>query len=172
MPPKGDVVTENEIQLSSAIADIQIITKHDELTTYENQPARRYNVLFYLFYNSTQILAKVSFVQFELELIVVERLNEHSSIESMKVNIIGGWKCELDPLIHQVTLLQSFDQQVEENCEPTMLLLGLRSFVNEVQYRQDVWRWMKEMWGSAVSFPVDMYSNSVLVCFDKTAATQ
>lgn len=53
MPPKGDVVTENEIQLSSAIADIQIITKHDELTTYENQPARRYNVLFYLFYNST-----------------------------------------------------------------------------------------------------------------------
>ena len=52
-----------------------------------------------------------------------------------------------------------------------MLLLGLRSFVNEVQYRQDVWRWMKEMWGSAVSFPVDMYSNSVLVCFDKTAAT-
>ena len=40
----------------------------------------------------------------------MERLNEHSSIESMKVNIIGGWKCELDPLIRQVSLLQSFDQ--------------------------------------------------------------
>ena len=53
MPPKGDVVTENEIQLSSAIADIQIITKSDELTTYENQPARRYNVLFHPFYNYT-----------------------------------------------------------------------------------------------------------------------
>ena len=47
MPPKGDVVTENEIQLSSTIGDIQILSKQDELTTYENQPARRYHVPLY-----------------------------------------------------------------------------------------------------------------------------
>lgn len=171
MPPKGDVVTENEIQLSSMIGDIQIISKQDELTTYENQPARSYHVCLFLLMNHKQILASVSFIQFELELIVVERLNEHPSIEVMKVDIIGGWKCELEPLIRQVSLFPSFDKQVEENREPTMLLLGLRSFANEVQYRQDVWKWMKETWGSAVSFPVDMYSNSVLVCFDKSAST-
>ena len=51
MPPKGDVVTENEIQLSSMIGDIQIISKQDELTTYENQPARSYHVCLFLLMN-------------------------------------------------------------------------------------------------------------------------
>lgn len=51
-----------------------------------------------------------------------------------------------------------------------MFLLGLRSFVNEMEYRRDVWKWMKARWGSCVSFPVESYSDSVLVCTDKDAS--
>ena len=51
-----------------------------------------------------------------------------------------------------------------------MFLLGLRSFVNEMEYRRDVWKWMKAKWGSYVSFPVESYSDSVLVCTDKDAS--
>ena len=51
-----------------------------------------------------------------------------------------------------------------------MFLLGLRSFVNEMAYRCDVWKWMKAKWGSCVSFPVESYSDSVLVCTDKDAS--
>lgn len=51
-----------------------------------------------------------------------------------------------------------------------MFLLGLRSFVNEMEYRRDVWKWMKAKWGSCVSFPVESYSDSVLVCTDKDAS--
>ena len=40
----------------------------------------------------------------------MERLNEHPSIEVMKVDIIGGWKCELEPLIRQVSMFPSFDK--------------------------------------------------------------
>ena len=54
-----------------------------------------------------------------------------------------------------------------ENKEPTMLLTGLRSFANEIQYRQNVWQWMKKEWSSYVIIPAGKYSNNVLVCTDK-----
>ena len=54
-----------------------------------------------------------------------------------------------------------------ENQEPTMFLTGLRSFANEIQYRQNVWQWMKKEWSSYVIIPAGKYSNNVLVCTDK-----
>ena len=44
-----------------------------------------------------------------------------------------------------------------ENKEPTMLLTGLRSFANEIQYRQSVWQWMKKEWSSYVIIPAGKY---------------
>ena len=52
-----------------------------------------------------------------------------------------------------------------------MWLLGLRSYCNEIAYRRDVWKWMKEKWGASISFPMGEFSNSVLVCTDQTATT-
>ena len=52
------------------------------------------------------------------------------------------------------------------NREPTMLLTGLRSYCNEIQYRWSVWKWMKQKWDRNVILQYGEYSNSVFVCTD------
>lgn len=47
------------------------------------------------------------------------------------------------------------------------MLTGLRSFVNEIQYRQTVWKWMKDKWGHIIIIPEGKYSNNVIICIDK-----
>ncbi|KAK8810257.1 hypothetical protein WA538_002832, partial [Blastocystis sp. DL] len=149
MPPKGDVVTDNELQLSSSLSGLSLLSRTNELSTWNDQPARVY-----------RIRASVDEVSFDMVLIAVEQIHGHSSIADLQITVHGIWQYELDPLV----------KQCEEAKEPTMFLLGLRSFVNEMEYRRDVWKWMKAKWGSYVSFPVESYSDSVLVCTDKDAS--
>ena len=47
-----------------------------------------------------------------------------------------------------------------------MLLTGLRSYCNEMQYRRCVWKWMKQKWDRNVVLQYGEYSNAVFVCTD------
>ena len=44
MPPKGDVVTDNELQLSSSLSGLSLLSRTNELSTWNDQPARVYRV--------------------------------------------------------------------------------------------------------------------------------
>ena len=44
MPPKGDVVTESELQLSSALSGLTVLSRTNELSTWNDQPSRVYRV--------------------------------------------------------------------------------------------------------------------------------
>ena len=47
-----------------------------------------------------------------------------------------------------------------------MLLIGLRSYCNEMQYRRCAWKWMKQKWDRNVVLQYGEYSNAVFVCTD------
>ncbi|KAK8810885.1 hypothetical protein WA556_003968 [Blastocystis sp. ATCC 50177/Nand II] len=145
MPAKGDSVGAEELHLSASISEMEIISHEDSIFVFNGLPARQY-----------EIHAIVGEIPFTLTMIVVEEVNTHPYIEKMEVSFSSAWKWELEPL----------KRLVETNREPTMLLIGLRSYCNEMQYRRCVWKWMKQKWDRNVVLQYGEYSNAVFVCTD------
>lgn len=44
-------------------------------------------------------------IAFEMDLVVIERVDERPYIEKLDIKLTGGWRYELEPLIKQVGCL-------------------------------------------------------------------
>ena len=147
MSSSDALVTNGDNELTKTISQLQILKKESSGCVLEGKPARTYS-----------ICGKVEEIQFDMSLLVVEADKAHPFIHSMDIRFDGAWSCELDPLKELVCASR----------EPTLALVGIRSYLNEIQYRSQIWKWMKEKWDSRVSIPAGRYSNTVLIVTDNS----
>ncbi|KAK8790934.1 hypothetical protein WA158_005565 [Blastocystis sp. Blastoise] len=139
------IISNDEYLMNEYLTDIHIISHSKSLCVMNNEPSTKY-----------EISAQFDFLPFSIDFVVIESDKEHPYIDSMNIDVKSAWKHELSPLVTMSI----------QNKSPILWMNGLRSFLKEVKYRQDIWRWMKETWDEYVYIPFDEYSSYVVIDFD------